>query len=78
MFAMQYRLKSIAQSNDKNTWMTWAVEAAGFVTDVKALDAAETFYKQVSEGQAKAAYDADAPKSESSATTEAEPVEDPF
>jgi len=79
MFAMQYRLKSVAQSNDKNTWMTWAVEAAGFVTDIKSVDAAEAFYKQVSAGEAKAAYDADAPASSTDAgTTEEATSEDPF
>jgi hypothetical protein len=54
MFGQRYRLTTVRQEKDGNTWYIWAVEFLGLVDNVAVYQAAKKFYEAVAKGQVKA------------------------
>jgi hypothetical protein len=57
MFSHQYKLTTIAHSNEQGSWMGWKVEALGKVEDANLYNAAKKFRQAIVAGTAKAKQD---------------------
>lgn len=50
-FAKQYRLRTVQQTKDNNTWYNWSFQDAGFVADPVLYDAAKGFAQAIADGE---------------------------
>lgn len=50
-FAKQYRLQTVQQTKDNNTWYNWKFQDAGFVTDAALYETARGFATAVAKGE---------------------------
>lgn len=50
-FAKQYRLRTVQQTKDNNTWYNWVFKDEGFVTDESVYAAAKGFATAVAKGE---------------------------
>lgn len=57
-FAHAWKLKTVAESNDRGSWMGWSIEPVGTVSEQEHVDAAIAFYRALQSGSMKIRADA--------------------
>lgn len=64
MYSQQYRLTTLAESNDKGKWYGWEIERIGSVEDVNLYTAAKAFANQINSGAVNTKHQSEDPVAE--------------
>ena len=59
MFANKWKLKTVADGNDKGSWYSWQIEKVGMVDSLEVYNDCKEFHKSVASGEIKGTAVAD-------------------
>ena len=65
LYANEWQLTTIEQSNNMGTWFNWTIERVGFVSDRAMFEEAKTFRESIMKGEAKAVQEEPVQQSDS-------------
>jgi hypothetical protein len=66
MYSQQYRLSSVAESNDKGKWYGWEIERIGAVDSAGIYNAAKSFAQSIGAGDVKVKHESEGKESSGS------------